>query len=539
MFNVYVVGVLLMFVIYIVVGNYAGKRVKGIDDYYVSGRNAPTLLIVGTLIASGLSTVGFMGEIGFIYDGYGWPYIIGIALLNNLGFVFGSIFFGRYIRRSGALTIPSFFGDRFHSKRIRVLCGVVTVIGISGYLASVSQGTALLLQELMGIGYGTALLITWVTYVSFTIYAGSRGVLLTDTIMFIVFSAMALISVPYVFKATGGWPDAIQAVVNNPKFSGYYLWTGNTTDAGYMGTVFDLWFYCIIMGVIWMLVTSISPWQAGRYLMAKNEHIVIRSGVIAPVPMLWVAILIYMSMVCVNNIDIGLELSSNVYIRLALTCFPVVLGVLVCGGILSAGLSSCTTFLSLIGFSLYNDIYVPLFGKKGEEREMSLIGSRIVMLIVGGFALVFVYFQTPAVMWIGYFASTVFGTSWGIVGFMSIWSKKINEKGAFWGMICGLGVFLLLQILSKLGVIAFFGLFRPELLGLIASVIGIFIGNALGTRSEAEIESYEKLHVAPPEIYADKAAIRRTLMYPKFFIIGGVLLAVMLLILFALPIANA
>ncbi len=39
----YTIGVIVALVMFIVVGNYAGTKVKNVDDYYVSGRQAPTL----------------------------------------------------------------------------------------------------------------------------------------------------------------------------------------------------------------------------------------------------------------------------------------------------------------------------------------------------------------------------------------------------------------------------------------------------------------------------------------------------------------
>lgn len=54
--NIYSIGILCSFVIFLLIGVFAGRRVKNVNDYYVSGRRAPTALIVGSLIASFLST---------------------------------------------------------------------------------------------------------------------------------------------------------------------------------------------------------------------------------------------------------------------------------------------------------------------------------------------------------------------------------------------------------------------------------------------------------------------------------------------------
>ena len=85
--NIYLIGVLVSLVVYIVVGNYVGRKVKTLDDYYVMGRNAPTVLIVGTLIASFLSTNAFMGDTGYCYVGYAIPMVILIFVNAPLCFV--------------------------------------------------------------------------------------------------------------------------------------------------------------------------------------------------------------------------------------------------------------------------------------------------------------------------------------------------------------------------------------------------------------------------------------------------------------------
>ena len=36
--------------------------------------------------------------------------------------------------------------------------------------------------------------------------------------------------------------------------------------------------WAMILGLAWSVVVAVSPWQASRYLMAKDEHVVIRAG---------------------------------------------------------------------------------------------------------------------------------------------------------------------------------------------------------------------------------------------------------------------
>ena len=69
--NVYVIGMAISFVIYLIIGYCVSKKVKDANDFYVAGRNAPVLLIVGSMIASYVSTGMFMGDAGEYYCGCG------------------------------------------------------------------------------------------------------------------------------------------------------------------------------------------------------------------------------------------------------------------------------------------------------------------------------------------------------------------------------------------------------------------------------------------------------------------------------------
>ena len=108
--DIYATTIAISLIIYFLIGQYAGRKVKHLEDYFVVGRNAPTLFIVGTLVASVLSTNAFLGETGFSYATQGGAYILWPALWV-LGYLYGAVYFGRYLRRSQSLTVAEFFGD--------------------------------------------------------------------------------------------------------------------------------------------------------------------------------------------------------------------------------------------------------------------------------------------------------------------------------------------------------------------------------------------------------------------------------------------
>lgn len=67
--NIYFTGMCIAMAIYLIVGVVVSKKVKTANDFYVAGRQAPVILIAGSLIASYTSTGMFMGDAAQCYEG--------------------------------------------------------------------------------------------------------------------------------------------------------------------------------------------------------------------------------------------------------------------------------------------------------------------------------------------------------------------------------------------------------------------------------------------------------------------------------------
>ena len=223
--DIYTAAIIISLVVYIAIGNYAGRRVKKLDDYFVAGRNAPTILIVGTLVASLISTNAFLGETGFVYDGQAGPYLIWPAIAATF-YIYGALFFGRYLRRSRAITVADFFGQRFNSQRVQTAAGLTIIIGLAGYLLAVTQGAAYLLTQVVDVDFYIALVISWASYTAFTMYSGSKGVILTDTLMFLLFSSVALVALVFLIQNAGGMSQAVYDLSSLPEKPDLMSWAG-------------------------------------------------------------------------------------------------------------------------------------------------------------------------------------------------------------------------------------------------------------------------------------------------------------------------
>jgi len=532
--NFYALGLLVSILAYLVVGNYAGRKVKHLEDYFVAGRQAPTLLIVGTLVASLMSTNAFMGEAGLSYSGFGQVTVM-LTAINAIGYVAGALFFGKYLRRSRALTLAEYFGQRFNSSRVQRVAGITIVLGCTGYLMTVSQGVAAIINEVTGLPFGATLLIGWASYTLFTLYSGSRGVVITDTMMFLLFGIVSFAGLAFIVDASGGWFATIKALAVFEARPGIISWDGMAGPGQTWETSAEVLIYSVILGLAWSIVVAVSPWQASRYLMAKDEHTVIRSSVITAAVIMLLYIVLGISSAAVNLINPDIEPAQEVMIWAAMNVMPTFAGVLMMAGIMAAGLSSATTFLSLSGFSVSNDI----FSRSTDEDSKRLHESRVAMLLVSVVALALAWLTPQGYLyWIVYFVGTLFASSWGPVAFMSVWSSRITEGAAFWGIITGLAGNIGANLLKLSGLVELPTVLDPILLGALASYITIEAVSRNGVVSEREHELREQLH-RTPEAEFDSGKLHRTLQWAKAVIIFGVLLAVLLVVFYVMPYQQA
>ena len=367
-------------VIFVVIGSFAGRRVKTLEDYYVAGRRAPTFLIIGTLVASLMSTTVFMGEAGFTYAGQLGPYLL-LPGLTVTGYVYGALFFGTFLRRSRATTVAAFFGERFASSEVQRIAGWTVILGLGGYLLVVTQGAALLLSDLTGVSYAQGVLIAWLSYSAFTLYAGSKGVVITDTLMFLLFTGASFFFVMHLVEGFGGISQTIQDLTRQDVKPGLTSWHGIIGDGTPWPTALDFFIWFVLIDLSWSLVYAVSPWQSSRHLMAKSEHVVLRASIYTVLVVIFLQIAIYGAGGFVNLANPDIENEETVLIWAATNLVPSYLGAILVAGIVCAALSSASTFLSLIGFSASKDI-------GAQTNAESLVRTRLAMALISLWCLV-------------------------------------------------------------------------------------------------------------------------------------------------------
>jgi len=223
--------------------------------------------------------------------------------------------------------------------------------------------------------------------------------------------------------------------------------------------------------------------------------------------------------------------------------------------VLAAGLSSASTFLSLVGFSVSHDI-LGSAEKNGEanaedsaeswasEDQLSqlqggrLRNARVAMLCVGVTVIVLALLLPRNIYWLTHFAGPLFASSWGVVAFMSIWSRRITESGAFWGMAVGFAVNIGMNALSLAGLMKWPVMADPILVGVVCSYIAVEIVSRRGTVTATESAYQQGLHLMP-SAERDPETVRQTLLWPKVMVVMGALIAVLMTLFYALPYQEA
>ncbi len=529
--NIYFGGMCISMAAYILIGIFISRKIHNAEDYYVAGRRAPVLLIAGSLIASYTSTGMFMGDAAQAYAG-SFTSMLLLGTMQTIGYILGAVLFGRYLRRMKVMTIPEYFGKRFCSVKMKYLAAITAVVTMTVYLLSVMQGIGTLMSTVTGVSYALCITLALIVFAVLTILSGSRGVLITDTMMAALFTGALVIGAIIVAVKAGGWNSAIAQVTHDPATSKIFSWGGQPGSL-YMSGLANVG-YGLVYGIVWMSVCMVGPWQTSRYLMAKDEHTAIRSAYPAAIGVFFLELLCFMMSIFVHCFKPELESNSHVLIWASMNLLPKILGVIVLTGVLAAGISSATTFLSLIGASVSND----LAGERLKKRWNPIRLGQIVMAIVSIIVLLLSIFNPPSIFWIMFMGGAIVASSWMPVALASVLSRRLTKQGAFCGMLTGFLICFILKLYQGISGAELPVYLDPSLMGIIFNIIVMAIVSSF-TKVTPEEDAVHDMMFVMPEAEKDPAKVKKTLAISKWSFLMGAFVIVILLVLWVIPYLRA
>jgi cation/acetate symporter len=554
---IYELIIILPVVFYVGIGLLV--RTSNVEDFFVSGQRVPPFYNGFTLSANVIGGAGLLGLIGaFFFIGYN---VLAVAIGWCAGLGLMSAVFAPYLRKTGAFTLPGFFGIRFSSRVVRLIAAFVVMPPVLMLLAAelrVGQAVAsvflpfpaeYLLQAglalvVLTVLFGGMRSLTWTQCVQFIV------VIFGITVPLVMISVM-ITNLPLPQLSYGSLLQEMPALESARKLSGQGTLSLSEAlppvDATALtrpfvemfGTIGRWDFFALTLCI--MLGTTVLPTQIARMSTSPNVSAVRRSFgwaalfaglVILTIPayaaftkfnvlqhLLGMPLaqippsgrkletlgLITLSQ---SQIDPALGSAKVLFNRDTVTLMlptisglPQVLIGLAGAGAIAAVLGAAASQLVALANVLSNDLYFPLFSRSASPSRR-LLTARLAMVAIA----VGVYFLAtqpqldPLRMTIWAF-SICAGTFFAPLA-LAIWWRGFTSFGAFIGMLVGFAVTGGYIFFTANGGYPWFGVdgLNAAVLGVPVSLLAAFTASLLSPQPDQQaVELVNEMHIPSGE----------------------------------------
>ncbi len=438
-FAAYLIGMILVGMKYM-------KKANNVENYFLGGRGLNGWVAALSAQASDMSGWLLMGLPGCIYAaGIGEAWIaIGLFIGTVLNWLFVASRLRKYtIKVDNAITLPSYFGNRFHDKNriLLTISSIFIVIFFLVYTASALTAGGKLFSSVFSIDYKIALTIGAVVILTYTFLGGFLAVCTTDFIQGTLMLIGLLIIPILAYILLKG--DGIALLNDSGVVGGASSYLNILHDGG---EPVSLVYVISMLG--WGLGYFGMPHILVRFMAVSSEKEMKKSKVIAIV---WVALSLVFA--CIIGIVGRAYLyptilgtgdaasTENVFIEMITKIFtksfsmPFIGGIFLCG-ILAAIMSTADSQLLVTASSVAEDIFKGLIKKDAKEKTVLLV-SKVTVIAVAVIAYVIALDPNSSVMGLVSNAWAGFGATFGPLVLLSLYWKRTNLSGAIAGMVSG------------------------------------------------------------------------------------------------------
>ncbi|XP_013419014.1 sodium/glucose cotransporter 5-like [Lingula anatina] len=432
--------------------------------YFLAGRDMSWWLVGLSLYVSNIGSSSFIGLAGaasangiavVCYE------LSGLFCILLLGFFFVPVYIS-----AGVYTMPEYLLKRFGSQRLEVYLAVQNLLlfAFTKLSAEIFAGTVIV-KEVLGWDQMLSVLLLMVATALYTVLGGLAAVIYTDALQTFVLLIGAVILAVIAMVRVGGY-GAMEAgyMLSVPNATKYlntscglpepdafhilreatdpnYPWTGVVFGA----TVLSSWYFCTDQVLVQRTLSARNTLHAkagsilAAYLKVLPLFLMVWPGMISRV-------LFTDDVACstpeeCNRVCGNANGCANIaYPKLVLELMPTGLRGLMLAAMLAALMSSLTSIFNS-GSTVFTINVWKKIRKNASEWELMIVG-RVFVLVFIGFSVVwlpivggakdgqlFNYLQSIA----SYLAPPILAC----FGLGVAW-KRINEPGAFWGMMVGL-----------------------------------------------------------------------------------------------------
>ena len=362
------------------------------EDYFLASRTFGTVVLLFTTFATLLSAFTFFaGPSAAFANGPEWLLVMGLmdgVLFGILWYVIG---YRQWLvgRKHGHVTLGEMLGDRFGSRRLRVLVAGISLFWLVPYITLQQQGAGTALAALTdgaipywaGAGGVTLFMIVYVAV------SGMRGVAWTDTLQGVFMLGIVWLAALWVLSAVGG-PAAATGLLAENAPGHLSLGGGLYSPAYILSTAISIAF-----GV------TMFPQVNQRFFVAKSSAVIKRTFTLWPV----LVLLLFVPAFMLGAWAAGLGVTPNVNDRILpalLTAYtPGWFAALVVAGAVAAMMSSSDSMLLSGSSYLTRDVYRQVTEGVTERREALVGRAGVVALALVSFAVSL--FQPATLLQIG------------------------------------------------------------------------------------------------------------------------------------------
>ena len=462
------------------IGWYAGRKTNSIGDFFVLSGKAGVVVSGIAYFSTQFSMGTFLGTPGTIY-GVGYA---GMAI-SVPGAVFcmilPALLIGRKLitlgHKYGFLTMADYLTDRYHSKNMSGVLGVMMLFFLVPMMGAQIIGAGVIVHVFTGLPEWVGVVGMGIIVILYCMTGGMKGAMMTDVIQGSLMIATAVVTFIVSVVMGGGFSNINhtlqsmnEAYLTFPGANGYMPWT-----------------YYVSNIVLWSFFTMGQPHLFTKFFAMKDHKTMFKAILLGTAGMFFSATLIEWAGVngiaSIQNIEKADQIIPMILQR-GLNPF---LASIFIAGIVAAGMSTIDGSLVTTTGAVTRDIYQKIINKDATDETVMKL-SKVVTVIIGIIVICFGVFQPGSIFEINLFAFS--GMAIFVVPILfGIYWKKATAKGAVAAVIAGIISLLLFTLNPSVKALAmgFHALFPTTI---IASIVMIVVSKFTETPPQETIDRH-------------------------------------------------
>ena len=462
------------------IGWYAGRKTNNIGDFFVLSGKAGVVVSGIAYFSTQFSMGTFLGTPGTIY-GVGYA---GMAI-SVPGAVFcmilPALLIGRKLitlgHKYGFLTMADYLTDRYHSKNMSGVLGVMMLFFLVPMMGAQIIGAGVIVHVFTGLPEWVGVVGMGIIVILYCMSGGMKGAMMTDVIQGSLMIATAVVTFIVSVVMGGGFSNINhtlqsmnEAYLTFPGANGYMPWT-----------------YYVSNIVLWSFFTMGQPHLFTKFFAMKDHKTMFKAILLGTAGMFFSATLIEWAGVngiaSIQNIEKADQIIPMILQR---GMNPFLASIFI-AGIVAAGMSTIDGILVTNTGAVTRDIYQKIINKDATDENVMKL-SKVVTVIIGIIVICFGVFQPGSIFEINLFAFS--GMAIFVVPILfGIYWKKATAKGAIASVIVGIISLLLFTLNPSVKALAmgFHALFPTTI---IASIVMIVVSKFTKTPPQETIDRH-------------------------------------------------